>query len=114
MAAAIFQMCCRLGNAVGLAVSNLIRNAVETSARRHGQSATDAALEGLHMAFWTLAGLSLFCISCQKAGRSSAALTPAAAVVGFGMHGWEYLYYEPADETVDGHEGNQGDAVDRA
>lgn len=102
MAAAIFQMCCRLGNAVSLAIASLIRNAVEKSAQSPGSDDTGAALEGLHSAFWFLAGLSVFCRLCLRAGTRQVALTPAAAIVGFGMKGWEYLDSKPTEEAGDG------------
>jgi hypothetical protein len=110
MAAAIFQMFCRLGNGVWLAIASLIRDAVEKSARRRGEPNLDAVLEGLHSAFWTLAGLSLFCEWTCSLGLMTL-LNPAAAVVGFGMKGWEYLESKPIEEVA---EESNGDTSERA
>ena len=61
MAASILQMCCRLGFAVGLALSSVVRDAVESTARHSNKDQLEASLHGLRGAFWTLVGFSLFC-----------------------------------------------------
>ncbi|WVQ85810.1 hypothetical protein IAT38_007978 [Cryptococcus sp. DSM 104549] len=80
VASALFQTSCRLGYALGLAISTLIRVSVEDHALPAGRDPTeqerlDASVKGLRAAQWSCAGY----------------LTLGAAVVAFGMKGWARL-----------------------
>jgi len=61
MGAALLQMCCRLGNAVGLAISMALRDYARKKADLDGMPEVEAILKGLHAAFWSLTGFSFFC-----------------------------------------------------
>ncbi|WVW84950.1 hypothetical protein I302_106986 [Kwoniella bestiolae CBS 10118] len=94
VASALFQTSCRLGFALGLAISTLVQTSVEKSALSSYSNPTDdqrnhALVEGLRAAQWCNAGY----------------IALAAVLVGFGMKGWQRLdHHEYANEGEDASE----------
>nr|XP_019000195.1 uncharacterized protein I203_07354 [Kwoniella mangroviensis CBS 8507]OCF63656.1 hypothetical protein I203_07354 [Kwoniella mangroviensis CBS 8507] len=94
VASALFQTSCRLGFALGLAISTLVQTSVEKSALSSyaistGEQKLNALVDGLRAAQWCNAGY----------------VALAAVLVGFGMKGWQRLDHHTAsnDDQTDLH-----------
>ncbi|OCF75422.1 hypothetical protein I204_04277 [Kwoniella mangroviensis CBS 8886] len=94
VASALFQTSCRLGFALGLAISTLVQTSVEKSALSSyaistGEQKLNALVDGLRAA--------------QRCNAGYVAL--AAVLVGFGMKGWQRLDHHTAsnDDQTDLH-----------